>query len=109
MCSVVGSATQVKVDEMLEIMKHRSPDGYKSVALKNYSIGMGRLAIIDLKSPNLFPYQEDGFTLSFNGEIYNYIELRAELKKKGWKFRTDSDTEVLLKAWREWGVKMFDK
>lgn len=109
MCSVVGSATKEKVAEMLEIMKHRSPDGMKVVGDKKYHIGMGRLAIIDLKSPNLFPYEEDGFTLTFNGEIYNYIELRSQLINRGWKFKTSSDTEVLMKAWREWGVKMFDK
>lgn len=109
MCSIAGSATREKVEQMLEIQKHRAPDGNKVIGDKKYNIGMGRLAIIDLKSPNLYPYKEDNYILSYNGEIFNYLELREELKKHGWKFKTNSDTEVLLKAWRQWGTNMFEK
>lgn len=94
---------------MLSIMKHRSPDQIGMVKKNGYTMGMGRLAIIDLKSKNLCPYQEDKYILCFNGEIYNYIELKNELRKKGWSFKTDSDTEVLLKSYRQWGVKCLDK
>ena len=45
--------------------------------------------------------------LSYNGEIYNYIELRKRIDQKGWKFNTNSDTEVLLKSWKQWGTKLF--
>ena len=90
-------------------MKHRAPDGFGVKQYNNFSIGMGRLAIIDLKSDGLCPYTEDNYTLAFNGELYNYIELRKELKKLGWKFRTSSDIEVVLKSYRQWGKGCLDK
>lgn len=112
MCSIAGSAR--KGDEkivraMLALQHHRAPDDEGIVETAEATMGMGRLKIIDLVSSGLCPYTEDGFVLCFNGEIYNYIELRKELKQKGWKFRTTSDTEVLTKAYRQWGLKMFDK
>lgn len=94
---------------MLEIMKHRAPDGRKAVTDGNFTVGMGRLAIIDLESLNLFPYQENDLTLTFNGEIYNFFELRKELESLGFKFKTHSDTEVLLKGFSVWGKYCFDK
>lgn len=109
MCSIAGSPDYKKVNKMLQLQKHRSPDGNRLVVDSPYSIGMGRLSIIDLKSENLILYHEDEYYLSFNGEIYNYLEIRKELKDRGWKFATKSDTEVLLKSWRQWGEDMFDK
>jgi len=108
MCSIAGSHNKREVEKMLITMKHRAPDGSAFVVDK-FIMGMGRLAIIDLKSDGLCPYIEDNYTLAFNGEIYNYIELREELKKLGWKFRTSSDIEVCLKAYRQWGVTCLDK
>ena len=114
MCSLSGiinggenASSKIKI--MIDIQKHRAPDDSGTFSDDNIHLGMGRLKIIDLESPGLCPYEEDSFVLCYNGEIYNYIELRADLQKHGWKFRTNSDTEVLLKAWREWGVNMFDK
>src|SRR3990167_2386527 len=109
MCSIAGSHRYQEVNRMLQVMKHRAPDGMGWNTLQPYSIGMGRLAIIDLESEGLILYKEDEFVLSFNGEIYNYIEIRKNLEQFGWGFTTNSDTEVLLKAWREWGIYMFDK
>jgi asparagine synthase (glutamine-hydrolysing) len=109
MCSISGIVRGTGVAKMIACQKHRAPDEsgiYKDAPLE---LGMGRLKIIDMKSPGLAPYREDEFVLSYNGEIFNYIELRKELEKKRWKFRTTSDTEVLMKSYREWGVKMFDK
>ena len=94
---------------MLKIMKHRAPDGTGVFSDYNFTIGMGRMAIIDLKSQGLCPYTFDMWTISFNGEIYNYIELREELKKIGWTFQTKSDIEVCLKSYLQWGVKCLDK
>lgn len=94
---------------MIEAMRHRAPDDEGYYSDVEISLGMGRLKIIDLKSSGLCPYIEDHLVLCFNGEIYNYIELRQELVDLGWQFRTQSDTEVLMKAWRAWGAKMFDK
>lgn len=94
---------------MLEIQRHRAPDEEGVFKDGPLELGMGRLKILDLVSSGLAPYQEDHFVLAYNGEIYNYPELRKELKQKGWNFRTTGDTEVLMKAWREWGLKMFEK
>lgn len=109
MCSVAGSKDKRETERMLQTMKHRSPNGYQALEDKKFSLGMGRLAIIDLKSPNLFPFSEGGVSLSFNGEIYNYVELKWHLQRLGHKFRTTSDTEVLFRAWLEWGEDMFAK
>ena len=110
MCSISG--INLKSEKIIKLMinaqKHRAPDedGYR--LFDHFSLGMGRLKIIDLVSKNLCPYEEDNYVLSYNGEIYNYLELRNILKKK-WKFKTSSDTEVLLKCYREWGENMFSK
>lgn len=109
MCSIVGGADKKWVLGALEKMKHRAPDGTNVIDDGKFAMGAGRLAIIDLTSKNLFPYREGNLTLSFNGEIYNYVELRKELKAKGHVFTTQSDTEVLLKAYKEWGKKCLNK
>ncbi len=66
-------------------------------------LGHRRLSIIDLSAAANQPFVKDGLVLVFNGEIYNYRQLRAELGGAGVSFRTSSDTEVLLEAWRRWG------
>ena len=112
MCSIsgiVGAGNMTGVAGMMACQQHRAPDESGVYQDDAIALGMGRLRIIDLASPGLAPYCEDGLVLCYNGEIFNYLELKKELLQKGWKFRTTSDTEVLLKAWREWGVKMFDK
>jgi len=109
MCSVAGAKNPDDVAQMLQMMKHRSPDGINQITDGKFCVGMGRLAIIDLVSPNLFPYQEGSSVLAFNGEIFNYVELREELKSLGHIFRTASDTEVLLKCWKEWGKDCLNK
>jgi asparagine synthase (glutamine-hydrolysing) len=109
MCSISGMVHGSGVMKMIACQKHRAPDESGVYRDRNFELGAGRLKIIDMKSPGLAPYEEDGLVLSYNGEIFNYLELQKELKKKGWTFRTTSDTEVLLKAWREWGTKMFDR
>ena len=109
MCSIAGSKNKIYVRKMLKTMKHRAPDDEGIIDDGRFAVGMGRLSIIDLLSSGLCPYEENGLVLAYNGEIYNYLELREELKKRGWRFRTNSDTEVLMKSFREWGVKMFDR
>lgn len=94
---------------MLKIMKHRAPDDEGIIDDGKFAMGMGRLAIIDLKSEGLCPYQEGNLVLSYNGEIYNYIELREELRRKGYAFKTDSDTEVVLKSYIEWGEACLER
>lgn len=106
MCSIAGAESGVR--QMLQTMKHRAPDDEGVVNIGKYEIGMGRLAVIDLRSGGLCPFQDDEITLAFNGEIYNYIELREELRDS-YEFKTDSDTEVLAAAYRKWGIGCLDK
>ncbi len=78
-----------------------------------FSVGFGhrRLSILDLSPSGHQPmlYQKAGLAITFNGEVYNYLEIKAELEQKGHRFHTTSDTEVILHAWDEWGVKCLDK
>ncbi|MFA5853695.1 MAG: asparagine synthase-related protein [Patescibacteria group bacterium] len=109
MCSIAGLVGVTGIEKMIKVQAHRAPD--ESGVFKDgpLELGMGRLKILDLTSGGLAPYEEDHFVIVYNGEIYNYVELRKELKRLGWIFRTTGDTEVLLKAWREWGMNMFDR
>lgn len=109
MCSIGGIIHGKGIEKLIDTQKHRAPDDEGFYKDGHIELGMGRLAIIDLKSPGLCPYQEDHLVLSYNGEIYNYLELKRELQGKGWQFRTASDTEVLMKSWRQWGLGMFNK
>ncbi len=113
MCSISGifssSNLVKKIDLMIESQRHRAPDSEGIFNDDNISIGMGRLKIIDLKSKNLNPILGKRHVLAYNGEIYNYKELKTELLYLGHKFRTTSDSEVLLKCWEQWGTKLFSK
>lgn len=102
MCAIAGSSNDRETYKMLELMKHRAPEGLNVVD----GIGMGLLSITG-SSP--FPFEEDGYILTFNGEIYNYIELREELEQLGHSFRTSSDTEILFRAYLHWGSLCLDK
>lgn len=109
MCAIAGGPSQGEVEQMLLLMKHRAPDDSGAVTDGKYAMGMGRLKIIDLVSGGLCPVRDEELVLTFNGEIYNYIELREELKRLGRAFKTESDTEVLLQAYKEWGEECLDK
>lgn len=106
MCSIAGGYSKTK--ERLEMMRHRSPDGMRVVTDDGFEMGMGRLAIIDVQNDD-FPMSRSGRTISFNGEIYNYLEIRDELEFLGYRFQTEGDTEVLLNAYIEWGEKCLNK
>ena len=111
MCSIAGitNGGSEEVNKMLQSMMHRAPDDLGVYTDRSISLGMGRLSIIDLKSKNLCPYENNKIVLSFNGEVYNYKSLRSDLKKIGYKFYTSSDTEVLAHAWDKWGRDIFKK
>ena len=110
MCSISGiiERTEKQINSMIEIQKHRAPDGSGHYLDRNIVLGMGRLKIIDLYSDNLCPRVEDDLVLSFNGEIYNHIEIKDKLKLK-YSFQTTSDTEVLIKSWKEYGAKALEQ
>ena len=89
-----------KIHECINLMKRRGPDNqsFKKIEKKiSYLLCSSRLSIIDLNDRSNQPFEDDNGILVFNGEIYNYLEIKNELKKKGVKFKTNSDTEVLLK------------
>lgn len=88
---------------MLHASHHRGPDFQNYYRDKATLLGHNRLSIIDLKSISNQPMIRDNYSISFNGEIYNYIEIRKELIEQGFVFQTDSDTEVILYAYMFWG------
>jgi asparagine synthase (glutamine-hydrolysing) len=96
---------------MTAALAHRGPDGEDFFDAEGVSLGFRRLAIIDLSEAGMQPFaSEDGrYRLLHNGEIYNYRELRVELEAKGHRFRTATDTEVILAAFREWGERCVER
>ena len=109
MCAIAGNQMKHRAEHMLKKMAHRAPNGSKVVADGRFSMGMGRLAVLDLTSENLCPHVDGKLVLSFNGEIYNYLELRTKLQKLGHTFTTTSDTEVVMKAYKQWGKDMLER
>ena len=105
MCGIAGiinkkgtilSLTALKA--MTDAVVHRGPDGEGHFIEANIGFGHRRLAIIDLSEAGHQPMEYDNLVITYNGEIYNYIEIRKELEEKGSIFKTQTDTEVILKA-----------
>lgn len=96
---------------MLQRVRHRGPDGEGCYCEAGLFLGHARLAVLDVSHAGQQPMfsQNRRFAISFNGEIYNFKELRAQLEKSGHQFSSRSDTEVLLAAWREWGEASLSK
>ena len=122
MCGMAGAllmkARSVPVGElrrratgMASILHHRGPDGYGVWADSYVALAHTRLAIIDTTNAAAQPMHDVTNTVHivFNGEIYNFLELRAELKADGYEFRNRSDTEVLVNGYRKWGTDLFSK
>ena len=117
MCGIAGCYQQVDGHKLTDVMTtriaHRGPDagGIWSLENERVSIHLGhrRLSIIDLSTSANQPLVKGGLTLVYNGELYNYRELRAQLQAKGASFSTNSDTEVVLEAWRAWGPAALDR
>ena len=111
MCGIAGiidfknSLNIENLNLMMMKIKHRGPDDEGVFIDNNVALGHVRLSIIDLSKAGKQPMCcEDGrFIIVFNGEIYNFIELKEELKEKGHRFNTLTDTEVILAAYKEWG------
>ncbi len=109
MCGFVGILTRNGarpepgiLTQMAAPIRHRGPDDEGQYVSEQVGFHHLRLAIIDLATGHQ-PMESDGLTIIFNGEIYNYVELRETLRKKGHTFRTASDTEVILRAYAEYG------
>lgn len=117
MCGYVGFTKTKKLENddavltaMMDSIKHRGPDSDGKYIDDNISMGFRRLSIIDLKEGDQPIFNEDrSLVLTFNGEIYNYKDLRAELIKAGHDFKTNSDSEVLLHGFEEYGEELVNK
>src|SRR5690606_29550554 len=118
MCGIAGylnlngaPASVAVLKRMTDAIAHRGPDGEGHYTDGPLGLGHRRLAIIDLSPAGRQPMATADGTLvvSYNGEIYNYRELRAELEAEGATFRSRSDTEVLLQAWGRWGERSLQK
>jgi asparagine synthase (glutamine-hydrolysing) len=94
---------------MLDALTHRGPDGRGVFADDGVCLGHLRLAILDLSDAGLQPMADGELQLLHNGEIYNYVELREELRGKGHRFQTGTDSEVILAAYREWGERCVER
>jgi asparagine synthase (glutamine-hydrolysing) len=98
------------IEQMVAALCHRGPDAHAAVRLPLCTLGHTRLSIIDLESGDQPMTDGTGrYTITFNGEIYNYEELRKQLLDAGTEFRTHSDTEVILAAYARWGAAALDR
>ena len=111
MCGILGgNNARWNYQAALDVIMHRGPDGNKISKIKNFTMGFVRLAIVDLNESAMQPMiSVDGkYVITFNGEIYDYKQIRKNLEKLGYIFKTQSDTEVLLYAFIEWKEKVTD-
>ncbi len=118
MCGISGiihlhgqPVAEAPLQAMVRAMKHRGPDDEGLFAENGVGLGFVRLSILDLSPAGHQPMfsPDERYVIVFNGEIFNYIELREELRSQGYSFRTQTDTEVILAAWAAWGEAMLHR
>ena len=119
MCGIAGfidfnqNLSNESLKEMTDVLHHRGPDdsGYSFFETASANIGLGhrRLSIMDVSSHGHQPMLHENLEIIYNGEVYNFKEIRKELEKENYTFDSDSDTEVILKAYHLWGIKAVDK
>jgi len=113
MCGIIGFnwKNSEQLNKAMALLSHRGPDDEGFYIDDDVSLGHKRLSIIDLSPAGRQPMvdNEAKYYLIFNGEIYNYIELKDELIKKGYMFSTDTDSEVIIYAYKEWGEKALNR
>ncbi|OWQ95249.1 XrtA/PEP-CTERM system amidotransferase [Sphingopyxis witflariensis] len=118
MCGIAGiyhletakPVDPARLRAMLSPMQHRGPDGSGEWTAPGVGLAHLRLSIIDIAgSPQPMASDDELITLTYNGEIYNFRELRAELEDRGHRFRTSGDTEVIIAAWRQWGPECLSR
>lgn len=115
MCGIVGTwrmrLSDADRSKSLSAIAHRGPDASAWATFEAdcgpVNLGHRRLSIIDLSEAANQPFRKDGIAIVYNGELYNFRDLRTELKAAGSSFRTQSDTEVILEAYRRWGEECF--
>jgi asparagine synthase (glutamine-hydrolysing) len=108
-----GHTREPVLHSMTDALYHRGPDdgGYFYIHHENQVIGLGhrRLSILDLSANGHQPMMFNNLTITYNGEIYNFNEIRTKLEEKGYRFDSNTDTEVILKAYHCWGIKMLNR
>ena len=116
MCGIIGiirKNSSVEKEELIEMNNtqvHRGPDGEGYYNDKNIGFGHRRLSIIDIESGQQpMSTNNNNYWITYNGELYNYLELKSELEAKGHEFSTKSDTEVVVYAYKEWGKECLNK
>lgn len=115
MCGIVGIVSNNKINKttiknMLNKIVHRGPDGFGIYEGNSFIFGHRRLSIVDLsETANQPMVYKSRYIITYNGEIYNHVELKAELEKKGYIFNTNSDTEVVMASYDFWGVECLNK
>ena len=119
MCGIAGfvdfakhspEAARARIERMTTIIQHRGPDGAGFFVDEHAALGHRRLAIIDVAAGQQpIGVAQEQVQIVFNGEIYNYLELRGALEARGHRFRTHSDTEVIVVGYLEWGAACFEK
>src|SRR5207253_7396121 len=117
MCGITGVVGSLRTDRatlqrMNDALRHRGPDGEGSFWSESDQVGlaMRRLAIIDLATGDQPIFNEDGTVcVVFNGEIYNFLDLRKELEARGHRFATQADTEVVVHAYEDFGVECIQR
>ncbi len=112
MCGILGGNNpHWNYQKGIECMEHRGPDGMRISQVQDFTLAFTRLSIMDLSENGMQPMfsYDNQVGIVFNGEIYGYRKLRDTLVKKGYRFRSTSDTEVILNAYLEWGEKFITK
>jgi asparagine synthase (glutamine-hydrolysing) len=117
MCGIVGAAGLARepdpdlVEQVLDSIRHRGPDAAGHVFRDGTWLGSRRLKVLDLRDEANQPMADEasGVVLVYNGELYNFLELREELERLGHRFETSGDTEVLLRGYLEWGDALFPR
>lgn len=118
MCGIAGvfrfskqNVQKETLQRMTGLLKHRGPDGSGFYLDKNLGLGHRRLSILDLSEKGKQPMisKDSRLAIAYNGEVYNYRELRLELQRKGYRFASNTDTEVILYAYHAWGAKCVER
>jgi len=117
MCGISGiinkyekSVNQDEIQKINDLISHRGPDDEGFYFEKNFAFGHRRLSILDLSSDGQQPmYYLDKYVITYNGEVYNYLEIKEELLKEGYAFHSHTDTEVILASYDKWGEECVNK
>lgn len=116
MCGIVGiihkdkkEAAESDLKTAMQAIRHRGPDGEGISIVRNVGLANVRLAILDLDKRSDMPMKFDHLIMTYNGEVYNYKEIREELESKGYTFSTTGDTEVVIKSYHYWGSECVSK